>query len=123
MNQSGKLTPTAAIRSLCMGDQAFFEAAAHRDRGLGADAVQEAFADPAGTGLSSACQKAGIPLSQMPVVRAALKAIADTPFEGDPAAHMQRVISRVLTQVEDIGAETLDFLLAKLGTLQTENRA
>jgi hypothetical protein len=36
---------------------------------------------------------------------------------------MQRVISRVLTQVEDIGSETLDFLLAKLGTLQTENRA
>jgi uncharacterized protein (DUF2336 family) len=123
MNQTGKLTPTAAIRSLCMGDQAFFEAAIAMRSGLAADVVQAAIADPAGTALSSACQKAGIQANQLPVVRAALKAIADTPFEGDPSAHMQRVISRVLTQVEDIGAETLDFLLAKLGTLQTENRA
>ncbi len=123
MNQTGKLTPTAAIRSLCMGDQAFFEAALAMRSGLAADVVQAAISDPAGTGLSSACQKAGILANQLPVVRAALKAIADTPFEGDPSAHMQRVISRVLTQVEDIGSETLDFLLAKLGTLQTENRA
>ncbi len=128
MNQTGKLTPSAAIRSLCMGDQAFFEAAiamrsSSNSSGLAADVVQAAIADPAGTALSSACQKAGLSPSQMPIVRAALKAIADTPFEGDPAVHMQRVISRVLTQVEDIGSETLDFLLAKLGTLQTENRA
>ena len=123
MNQTGKLTPSAAIRSLCMGDQAFFEAAIAMRSGLAADVVQAAIADPAGTALSSACQKAGLSPSQMPIVRAALKAIADTPFEGDPAVHMQRVISRVLTQVEDIGSETLDFLLAKLGTLQTENRA
>jgi hypothetical protein len=106
-----------------MGDQAFFEAALAMRSGLAADVVQAAISDPAGTGLSSACQKAGILANQLPVVRAALKAIADTPFEGDPSAHMQRVISRVLTQVEDIGSETLDFLLAKLGTLQTENRA
>lgn len=123
MNQTGKLTPTAALRSLCMGDQAFFEAAVTMRSGLSAEVVQEALADPNGAGLSSACQKAGLPLSQMPVVRAALKAIADTPFEGDPGVHMQRVISRVLTQVDDIGSETLDFLLAKLGTLQTEARA
>ena len=61
--------------------------------------------------------RTGMPADALAAIQAALAASAETPFDGQPedrSRRVQRVIERVLTQVEDVGADTLDFLLARL---------
>jgi hypothetical protein len=58
-----------------------------------------------------------MPSEALRAVRAALAVVAETEFDGGPddrPRHVRKVIERVLTQVEDMGADTLDYLLAKL---------
>jgi uncharacterized protein (DUF2336 family) len=113
MHQQGKLKPIDALKALCTGDLAFFEAAlaARADMPLGT--VQSMLHDPRVGGFTSVNEKARIPGTFVPVVRAAIAAIAETPFDampGDRQRFVDTVIARVLTQVDEIGGDMLEFL-------------
>jgi len=115
--QSGKLTPSIALRSLCMGDLPFFEASVSLKAGIPLGSAQTLIADVAGRGLKAVAERAQLPPSFLPAVRAAVIAIRETNYDGlpgDRVRFMKRIIERVLTQIEEVGAETLDYLLAKL---------
>lgn len=117
MYQAGKLTPSIALRSLCMGDLAFFEAAVSLKAGLPLASTQTLLHDIGGRGLKAVVERAQIPPAFLPAIRAAIIAIRETSYDGMPGDRvrfMKRVIARVLTQIEEMGAETLDYLMAKL---------
>jgi uncharacterized protein (DUF2336 family) len=114
MHQQGKLKPIDALKAVCTGDLAFFEAAiaARADMPLGT--VQSMLHDPRVGGFTSVTEKARIPGTFLPLVRAALAAIAETPFDGMPGDRQRfvdTVIARVLTQVDEVGGEMLEFLV------------
>ena len=79
--------------------------------------MQALLHDAGQRGLPKLLARTGMPADSLAAVQAALAATAETPFDGRPedrARRVQRVIERVLRQVDDVGADTLDFLLARL---------
>jgi uncharacterized protein (DUF2336 family) len=117
MHRTGRLTPSIALRSLCMGDLAFFEAAVALRSGLPLASAQTLVNDIGGRGLGAVLERAQFPTSFQPAVRAAIVAIHETSYDGMPGDRvrfMKKVIARVLTQNAEMGAETLDYLMAKL---------
>lgn len=126
MHQNGKLTSTIVLRSLCMGDLPFFEAAMSIKAGIPLASTQTLIHDVGGRGIKAITERAQLPSAFLPAVRAAIGAILETDYDGMPGDRvrfMKRVIERVLTQVEEVGAETLDYLLAKLSEPETQSAA
>lgn len=116
LHHQGKLSPLLALKALCTGDLAFFEMALSLRSGLPLQTVQSMLHDPRVRGFNSVNEKARIPGTFLPVIRAALSAIAETPFDGMPGDRdrfVESVIARILTQVDEIGAELLEFLAAR----------
>lgn len=113
----GKLTPSIALRSLCMGDLAFFEAAVSLKAGVPLTSAQTLIQDIGGRGLKAITERAQLPPTFLPAIHSAITAIRETSYDGMPGDRvrfMKKVIARVLTQNEELGAETLDFLMMKL---------
>jgi uncharacterized protein (DUF2336 family) len=68
-------------------------------------------------GFKSLYDHVGMPKSLFRAFRIALDVARDTPLDGgehDQERRQRRMIERILTQFEDIGADNLDFLLSKL---------
>ena len=67
--------------------------------------------------LKSLYAYSGLPKELYPAFRVAIDVARETPFDGgenDRERHRRRSLERILTQFEQIGAEDLDYLLAKL---------
>ena len=117
LHDSRRLTPSMILRTVCMGDVPFFEAAMALKAGIPIPSAQALIHDAGGHGLEKLLARTGMPPESLRAVRAALAVAAETPFDGGPddrPRHVRRMIERVLTQVDDMGVDTLDFLLAKL---------
>ena len=117
LHDSRRLTPSVVLRSLCMGDVPFFEAALALKAGIGVDSARALIHDSGGRGLEKLLARTGMPPQSLRTARAALAVAAETELDGGPddrPRHVRRMIERVLTQIDDPGADTLDFLLARL---------
>ena len=67
----------------------------------------------------SLCDKAGVPPHLLPLVHAAVEITQGTGLDGgerDLERYRARVISRVLTQCEELDAEDLDYLVDRMPT-------
>ena len=107
------MKPLDALKALCTGDLAFFESALAARASMPLATGQSMLHDPRVGGFNSINEKARIPGTFLPVVRSAIAAIAETPFDGMPgdrARFVDIVIARILTQVDEIGADLLEFL-------------
>ncbi len=117
LNAHGRLTASLILRTLCLGDLAFLEAAFAELTGLPIDNARLLIHDPGRLGLKSLYARSGLPEELYPAFRVAIEVTRETPFDGgdnDRERHRRRVLERILTQFEAIGAEDLDYLLAKL---------
>jgi len=117
LHDARRLTPSVILRTVCMGDVPFFEAAMALRAGIPLASAQQLIHDAGGRGLEKLLARTGMPAEALRAVRAALAVVAETEFDGGPddrPRHVRKVIERVLTQVEDMGADTLDYLLARL---------
>ncbi len=118
MQRNGRLTPSLILRALCTGDIAFFEAAMAAKGDVPLANAQILIHEPSRKGLKALFQKAAMPPALYRAVEAAVDVVDDTSFNGearDLERFRSRVISRVLTLVEDVGEGDADYLLAKLG--------
>lgn len=118
MHRHGRLTPSLILRSLCMGDLAFFETALAVRARVPAENAQILVHDAGGNGLASLYRRADMPEGLLPVFRVAVDAVNSTGLDGgerDLERYRGRVISRILSQCEDFGPEDLDYLVGKLG--------
>jgi len=108
------------VRALCTGDVAFFEAAMSLLARVPIGNTRLLIHDAGRLGLKSLYEKAGMPSAFLPACRIAIDVVRDTPFDGeerDRERHRRRVIERILTQYEDLAAEDLEYLLAKMGDI------
>jgi len=125
--QTGRLTPSLLVRSLCTGDIAFFETAMSLMANVPMTNARLLIHDAGRLGLKSLYDKAKLPSALLPACRIAIDVLKETPYDGEPGdldRHRRRLIERILTQYEDLAPEDLEFLLAKLGDLMvTEDRA
>lgn len=118
MQRHGRLTPSLILRSLCMGDLAFFETALAIRAHVPVENAQILIQDAGGNGLASLYRKAGFPEALLPIFRVAVDAVKSTGFDGgdrDLERYRGRVITRILSQCEDFAPDDLDYLVQKLG--------
>lgn len=113
-----RLTPTLAVRALCMGDTTFFEAAVARMANIPVVNAYTLIHDKGDLGMTRLFERAGIPAQFVPVAKAALEVAAEVQAtSGDDRNLMRKLmIERVLTTIEDdVDADNLDYLIGKLG--------
>ena len=118
MHRNQRLTPLLVLRALCLGDLAFFEAALAVMAGIPPINARALIHDAGPNGLASLYEKAGMPPRLLAAVRVAVDVVRGTEFDGgerDRERYRARVITRILTQFEDLPQEDLDYLVDKLG--------
>lgn len=118
MQRNGRLTPSLILRALCTGDIAFFEAAMAAKSDVPLDNVQILIHEPSRRGLAALYRKAKMPETLYSAVLAAIDVVDETGFDGearDLERFRSRVISRILTLVENVDPADADYLLDKLG--------
>jgi uncharacterized protein (DUF2336 family) len=118
MERNGRLTPSLILRAVCSGDIAFFEAAMAAKGGVPLENAQLLIHERSRKGLRALYQKAAMPAGLYTAVKAAVDVVDETEFDGGPRdleRFRSRVISRVLTLVDDVEPADADYLLAKLG--------
>lgn len=119
--QNGRLTPSILLRSICVGDLNFFEAALSHMGGISIVNARKLIHDKGSLGFDSLYNKCGLPKGLLSAFRIALDVVSETEKEridGDPNAVTKRMLERVLTQFEDLvdkhSPEDVDFLLNRL---------
>jgi uncharacterized protein (DUF2336 family) len=120
LSRSGRLTPSIIMRALCSGDTRFFEAAMAVLAGVPLANAQALIYDAGRLGLKGIFDKAGLPAALFPAVRVAVDVAREAQYDAgshDRERFTRRVIERILTQYDDLGADNLDYLLGKLSKL------
>lgn len=122
MHRNQRLTPLLVLRALCLGDLPFFEMAMAIMAHIPVDNARILIHDAGLKGLTSLYEKAGMPPRLLPAVRVAVDVVRGTEFDGgerDRERYRSRVITRILTQFEDLPQEDMDYLVDKLGDVLT----
>jgi len=124
MQEHGRLTDSIIVRAACMGDLKFVEYAMSVRTGLPILNVRQLIHDSGPPGLKGIAEKAGLPRSFYPAIRAAIDVMGETDYDGeenDRERYQRRMLERVLTQYGDLGVEFesnyLEYLLAKMNQL------
>lgn len=118
MHRNQRLTPLLVLRAICLGDLAFFEMAMAVMAKIPVINARILIHDAGSNGLASLYERAGMPQRFLQAVRVAVDVVRGTEFDGgerDRERFRSRVITRILTQFEDLPQEDLDYLLDKLG--------
>jgi uncharacterized protein (DUF2336 family) len=120
LQQNGHLNGSLLLRSLCMGDLEFYEMALSVMSGLPLVNARLLIYDEGPLGLKTIYERSSVPLSMLPATRAALNVVLETLFdgaEGDLERRRRKVLERVLTQIEALHEDDLDYLMNKLDSL------
>ncbi|MDJ0949345.1 MAG: DUF2336 domain-containing protein [Alphaproteobacteria bacterium] len=121
---NGRLTPSIVVRALCLGDLPFFEWVIATLANLPIQNARTLVHDPGPLGLKAAFERARLPESIWPIVRAAMDIVHETEYDGsdtDRDRYHKLMIQRVITCFEhpgqDFDPESLTYLLNKLTDL------
>ena len=123
LRASGQLNAGLVLRALLSGHVLLFEEALAELSDLPLGRVTALVHDRRGAGLRALCDKAGLPASMFPAVRAALDAMHAFGFVGDLGGTTRlkrRMIERVLTSCEDAAASDIEPLISLLRRFATE---
>ena len=121
MHKNARLTPSIILRSICMGDIAFFEMSLAVMANVPVMNARILIHDAGRLGLKSLYAKTSLPPRLMPAFRVAVDVVRETTMDGgdhDRERYQGRVIERILTQYQDMSNDDLDYLLDKLGTAE-----
>ena len=117
LEKNQRLTPTIILRALWLGDMAFFETAMAKKAGVPVANAYQLIHDKGDKSLVRLFLKTGMPEKSIPMVRAALDITEETFETGsdDRALFQQKMIERLLTQLEDdFDGDHLEYFLKKL---------
>ncbi len=128
LHANNRLTGGLILRALCMGDIAFFEAGIARRASVSLINSRILIHDSGLYGLQAIYNKADMPASFFPGVRAALEVAHETDMDGrekDRERYSRRMIERILTQYGDLGVEfdsaDVDYLMGRMLQLPSEH--
>ncbi len=121
LHANGRLTDSIILRALSLGDMRFFEAALSELSGIPLINAWALIHDEGRLGLGAILQRSSLPSALYPAFRAAVDVARETEYDGgdhDRERFKRRMLERILTKFDDpasnIGAEDVDYLLAKL---------
>lgn len=120
LHVNGRLTASIILRAICLGDVRFGEAALAELSNVPLINAQTLMHDSGHLGLKGLYDKAGLPKEFYNALRVALDVVREMDYderEHDLERFRQRAIERILTRLEDVGEEDLDYLLNKLTEL------
>jgi len=123
LDNGKRLTATIMLRSLCMGDIAFFEAAMSRLSKVSLVNIRLLIHDQGQLGFKAVYKKAGLPENLFPVFSMAIIIFNEMEFDGgaeDQQRFVQRLLERLLTQFEESGGMAVDdieYLLSKFNKI------
>ncbi|HYS49218.1 MAG TPA: DUF2336 domain-containing protein [Xanthobacteraceae bacterium] len=123
LRESGQLTAGLVLRALLSGNVVLFEQALAELSGLPPARVAGLVHDRRGAGLRALYQRTDLPAAAFPAVRAALEAMHEAGFVGDPGGATRlkrRMIERVLTRCADQTSAEIEPLLMLLRRFATE---
>lgn len=118
--RNGRLTASIILRAVCTGDMAFFEVSLARLAGIPLANARVLIHDAGPLGMKSLYEKAKLPGNLYRAFRVAIDVYHNTEMDGydtDRKRFMQTMIERILTQVDDIDATDLDYLMGKLSKI------
>lgn len=121
LDQGGHLSGSLLLRALCLGDLDFYEAGLAHMSGLPLVNARLLIYDEGPLGLKTIYERSEISLSLLPATRAALNVVRETLFdggEGDVERRRRKVLERVLTQVDALNDDDLNYMMDKLDSLQ-----
>jgi uncharacterized protein (DUF2336 family) len=126
LKANNRLTPSIMLRSVCMGDMAFFEMGMAVLGKVPLVNAQKLIHDPGKLGFKALYTKAKLPDPLYPAFRCAIEVARENAYDGgelDRERYCRRMIERVLTQYEELGitfdSTDLEYLLTKLTQLPT----
>jgi uncharacterized protein (DUF2336 family) len=114
-----RLTPTILFRALCIGDRGFFDRGIARLAGVALMNAQRLIDDPGRKGLERLLQTARIPDALAHAMMTAIDVAREMQYDGRPGDRIRyrsTLIERVLTQVEGIDSDNLDYLISRLAS-------
>ena len=109
--------PVTSDRELS-GDILFFESALAQLANIPVSSSHALIHDEGALGLEKLYAKAGLPQKMYAAFRVAVNVAREMKYDDRPLdqeRYRSRMIERVLTQFESLGADNLDYLLARLG--------
>jgi|HubBroStandDraft_1064217.scaffolds.fasta_scaffold00843_14 uncharacterized protein (DUF2336 family) len=112
-----RLTPSLILRAACVGDLSFLEAAMAQLAGVALHNARLLIYDAGPLGFKSLYDRTRLPQGYLPAFRVAVEVANQTEMDGlayDRERYRRRIIERILTQFEALGAEDLDYLLIRL---------
>jgi uncharacterized protein (DUF2336 family) len=125
--RNGRLTPSIVLRSLCMGDIAFFETSLAILAQVPLANTRRLIHDNSSLGLTAILEKAGIPTSLHKAFQVGVDVVRENEYDGgehDRERFKKRMIERILTNFGDpnahFGAENIEYLLTKLSSIGSE---
>jgi len=117
LNLNGRLSHSLILRALCVGHMGFVEHAIAELSGVPHQRVWLMIHDAGPLGLQAVFDRAGLPRRFLPVFRAAVGVYHETHHDGgvhDRTRFRTRMIERVLTKIQALPREDVDYLLEKL---------
>ena len=121
LDEGGHLNGSLLLRSLFMGDLEFYEAGLAHMSGLPLVNARLLIYDEGPLGLKTIYERSEISLSLLPATRAALNVVRETMFdggEGDIERRRRKVLERVVTHVDALNDDDLNYMMDKLDSLQ-----
>ncbi len=127
LRDNGRLTPSLLLRSLCVGDMSFFEAALAVLADIPVSNAHVLIHDQGQLGLQRLYERTRMPSSLYPAFKSACDLACEAEMErtdADPETRMRHMLERVLTMHEDIserfGVTNVDYLLNKFNQMARE---
>lgn len=120
LSSNGRLTPTLILRALCMGEMRFFEAAMAHLTELPTVKSYSLIHDQGPLGLKAIFAKAHMPQVLLPAFRAAIGIYREMDYTGEENDRQRfrlLMLERLLTSYEELEADDLDFLMARMSRL------
>ncbi|MDV7339136.1 DUF2336 domain-containing protein [Terasakiella sp. A23] len=124
MNKNGRLTVSIILRSLCIGDVPFFEAALVEMAELPSENSRILLRDGGMKGVAGVYNATSLPDSVFPLIKVALDVAHENEYDGeenDRERYMRRTLERIMTQYEELGvdidSDDLDYLMGKVNEL------
>jgi uncharacterized protein (DUF2336 family) len=123
LRESGQLTAGLVLRALLSGNLTLFEQALAELSGLPHGRVSGIVHDRRGSGFRALYDKAGLPATAYPAFRAAIEAMREDGFQGQPGGASRlkrRMIERVLTSCAKNALDDVEPLLTLLRRFAAE---
>ena len=127
LHENGRLTPSIILRSLSVGDLAFFEASMSVMAKVPLQNTRILIHDEGELGFKSLYGKAGMPGPLFGAFKTAVELVRSAEgerYDDDPDGQMRRMLEHILTVHEDMvdeyGGENVEYLLTKFNSLASD---